>query len=278
MLEAMRLSGKTLSVIAQNRFRDDMAILKKVVDSGLLGSLSYARISSAWWRGTEYYDLWWRGTWEVEGGGCTLNHAIHHIDLLLWLVGRPESVVALLTNAQHENSEVEDLSVALLRYGRALAELTSSVVHHGEHQEIVIHGRDAMVAQPWAVAAEVSSPSGFPRPGGNAELIAQIESIAEAHEPLAFTHHAGQIGDVLTALAEGREPLVTGEDGKSSVELVTAIYEAGIEGSTVDLPLGADDPYRRDGHRVAQAPHYFEKSVYASELGGDIIVGSSADN
>ncbi len=69
MLEAQRKSGKLLSVIAQNRFRDDMATLKEVIDSGLIGSISHIRIDSAWWRGLSYYDLWWRGTWESEGGG-----------------------------------------------------------------------------------------------------------------------------------------------------------------------------------------------------------------
>ncbi|MBN8881545.1 MAG: Gfo/Idh/MocA family oxidoreductase [Salana multivorans] len=277
MIAAERASGKTLSVIAQNRFRDDVLVLKDVLDSGLIGPVSHVRVSSAWWRGLPYYDLWWRGTWDVEGGGCTLNHAIHHVDLLLWFLGRPESVVALLTNAQHENSEVEDLSVALLRYGRAIAELTSSVVHHGEQQEIVIHGREAMVAQPWSVVADVTAPNGFPAPGGNAELVARIEEVAAAREPLAHTLHPGQIGDVLAALADGRAPLVTSADGRAAVELVTAIYEAGIEGGNVELPLAADDPYRRDGHRAARAPRFYEKSASVAELDEDIVVGSSAD-
>ena len=138
MLAAQERSGRVLSVVAQNRFRDDLAALKDVVDSGLLGSISHVRVDSAWWRGLPYYDLWWRGTWEKEGGGCTLNHAIHHIDLLLWLLGTPTEITAMLANAQHDNAEVEDLSVAIFRYDRGLAQLTSSVVHHGEEQAIVI--------------------------------------------------------------------------------------------------------------------------------------------
>lgn len=64
MLAAQERSGRVLSVVAQNRFRDDLAALKDVVDSGLLGSISHVRVDSAWWRGLPYYDLWWRGTWE----------------------------------------------------------------------------------------------------------------------------------------------------------------------------------------------------------------------
>ncbi|GAT71863.1 Gfo/Idh/MocA family protein [Microbacterium hydrocarbonoxydans] len=261
MLAAQERSGKLLSVVAQNRFRDDLATLKEVIDSGLLGSISHVRVDSAWWRGLPYYDLWWRGTWEKEGGGCTLNHAIHHIDLLLWLLGSPTEVTAMLANAQHENSEVEDLSVAVFRYERGLAQLTSSVVHHGEEQEIVIQGRDARVSQPWSVKADTADPAGFPTRTGDAALVASIEQIAAAHEPLKHRGHEGQIGDVLGAIRDGREPVADGRAGRDAIEIVTAIYKSGIEREFVSLPLTASDPYYHAGRLVANAPHFFEKTA-----------------
>ena len=275
MLAAQRASGKILSAVAQNRFRDDMATLKKSIESGLLGSISHLRVDSAWWRGLPYYDLWWRGTWESEGGGCTLNHAIHHIDLMLWLMGRPSEVTAMLANAQHDNAEVEDLSVAVFRYGRALAQLTSSVVHHGEEQQIVVQGEHARVSQPWDVIAEVTRENGFPVEGGNPELVAELQSLAESHAPLAHVGHGGQLGDVMAAIREGREPLITGEDGRNSVEIVTAIYQAAIERRVVDLPLTPDNPYYRAGALLERAPRFYEKKNSVSGFSGEIIVGGS---
>jgi len=259
MIAAQQRSGKLLSVVAQNRFRDDLVALKAVVDSGLLGSISHVRVDSAWWRGLPYYDLWWRGTWEKEGGGSTLNHAIHHIDLLLWLLGRPNEITAMLANAQHDNAEVEDLSVAVLRYERGLAQLTSSVVHHGEEQEIVVQGEHARVSQPWKVIAETSRPDGFPEPGGDTDLVARIEALAAGLEPLAHRGHAGQIGDLIESIRTGRDPIAGSQDGRNAVELVTAIYKAGIERTVVDLPLSTDDPYYRAGHLVEAAPRFYEK-------------------
>ena len=276
MIAAAAENDRILSVVAQNRFRDDMATLKEVLDSGLIGPVSHAQVSSSWWRGTSYYDLWWRGTWEREGGGCTLNHAIHHLDLTSWMLGAPTAVTAVLTNAQHENSEVEDLSVAVLQYDRALAEVTSSVVHHGEEQAIVVQGRHARVSQPWKVVADVAEPNGFPTPGGNPALVAKIEALAAARRPLEHEGHPGQIGDVLGAVRERRRPVVDGADGRRAIELVTAIYEAGIERRTVDLPLSPDDPYYRAGTLVERAPHFFEKTTTVADLPGDITVGSSA--
>jgi predicted dehydrogenase len=88
--------------VAQNRFRDPIHHLKKVLDTGLIGKVVHAQIDSLWNRGHSYYDLWWRGTWEKEGGGCTLNHAVHHIDMLGWMLGAPEQVSAMISNANHD--------------------------------------------------------------------------------------------------------------------------------------------------------------------------------
>ncbi|HJG92601.1 MAG TPA: Gfo/Idh/MocA family oxidoreductase [Brachybacterium massiliense] len=273
MLEAQRRSGKLLSVIAQNRFRDDMAQLKAVLDSGRIGRIAHARIASAWWRGRAYYDLWWRGTWASEGGGPTLNHAIHHIDLALWLLGRPQAVAAMMTNAGHDNAEVEDLSVALLQYERGLAELTSSVVHHGEQQEIIVQGEHARIGQPWSVAAETARPNGFPETGGDAELVAELEAVAASQAPLEHTGHSGQLGDVIAAIREGRAPLVDGEAGKRAIELVTAIYAAAIERRTIDLPITAENPWYRSETLLERAPRFYEKTASVRSQEGEAIIG-----
>ncbi|HEY9293086.1 MAG TPA: Gfo/Idh/MocA family oxidoreductase [Microlunatus sp.] len=275
MIAAAKSSGKLLGSVAQNRYRDDMATLKEVLDSGLIGTVSHAQISSAWSRSLPYYDLWWRGTWASEGGGCTLNHAIHHIDLTLWLLGRPRAVTAVMSNAQHDNAEVEDLSVAILQYDRGLAELTSSTVHHGEQQSIVIQGQHARVSQPWSVAADRHRPNGFPS-GTNDQLVTELDAVAGAHQPLTKTGHPGQIGDFLAAVSEGRRPAIDGTEGRNAIELVTAIYESAIERKTVDFPLQPDDPYYRTGTLVERAPHFFEKTNSVDDQGGAIIVGGSA--
>jgi predicted dehydrogenase len=165
----------------------------------------------------------------------------------------------MLANAQHDNAEVEDLSVAVFRYGRGLAQLTSSVVHHGEEQEIVVQGQNARVSQPWSVVAEKARPDGFPEHEGDAELVARIEKLAADLEPLPHLGHAGQIGDLIDAIRTGRPPIADAQDGRNAVELVTAIYKAGFERSVVALPLSSDDPYYRAGYLVEAAPRFYEK-------------------
>lgn len=258
MNAAAEESGAILSAVAQNRFRTPMMKLKSVLDTGLMGKIVHAQVDSFWWRGHCYYDLWWRGTWEKEGGGCTLNHAVHHIDTLLWMMGRPDEVQAMMSNTSHDNAEVEDLSIALLRYPNgALAQVTSSVVHHGQEQQLIFQGKDARVSVPWKLKASKSMSNGFPEE--NPELEQQIQAYNDTLPEVQYEAHSGQIDNVLHAIETGEPVLIDGQSGRATLELIMAIYKSASTGQIVKLPLNADDPfYTREGTQ-AEAIHFYEK-------------------
>jgi predicted dehydrogenase len=280
MLAAEKQSGKVLACIAQNRFRDPIAGLKKVLDSGMIGKVLHAQVDSFWWRGLHYYDLWWRGKWETEGGGCTLNHAVHHIDMLIWMMGMPEKVTAVISNAAHNNAEVEDISVAVLQYAEskiaakgALAQITSSVIHHGEEQQLIFQGEKARVSAPWKVCAHIAGPNAFPQKDNDAALEKKLTDFIGAIPPLEYTVHTGELENILTALEKGSRPAIDGHDGRNTVELITAIYKAGATMSTVQLPLSKDDPFYTVKGILAAVPHFYEKSASVKDFSGDITVG-----
>ena len=273
MLEAEARNGVILGVIAQNRFRNGVYKLKKTLDSGLAGKMRFAQVNSAWWRAHCYYDLWWRGTWEKEGGGPTLNHAVHHIDMLNWLAGKaPTTVFAMLSNVMHDNAEVEDISVACVKYDdNSMAEILSSVVHHGEEQGITLQCENAKIAVPFDVKAEIGQANGFPKDGGNTELIAKITEYYNSLPDLKYEGHTGEIDDYLTALENGKCPMITGEDGKKTVELITAIYASGFTGQVVNMPLPKDSVYYKEGGTVRTAPHFYEKSASVENFADEAI-------
>ena len=47
--------------------------------------------------------------------------------------------------------------------------------------------------------------------------------------------HAAQIADLLTAIEQGREPSVTGRNGRDVLEVVLAVYESAREGRPMVL-------------------------------------------
>jgi len=276
MITASEKSGKVFSVIAQNRFRDPIAGLKKVLDSRLIGKVVHAQVESLWWRGHSYYDLWWRGTWEKEGGGCTLNHAVHHIDMLCWMLGLPKKVSAVISNASHDNAEVEDISAAVLQYEGglcakgALAQVTSSVIHHGEEQQLVFQGEKARVSAPWRVSANIAQPNGFPAAEQNTALIKELDDYFSSLPKLAHTLHEGQIDDVLAAIETGSKPMIGGEDGRRTIELIAAIYKAGTEQRTVELPMQKSDPFYTVKGIMENVPRFYQKTASVGDQGGNI--------
>ena len=274
MLKARDESGKKLSIIAQNRFRLPVRNLKALLDSGMAGKVRQVTVNSLWFRGHSYYDLWWRGTWETEGGGCTLNHAVHHIDMLGWMMGTPEKVTSVLANTGHDNAEVEDLSVSVMEYPGALATVTASVVSHGEDQALIFQCEKAKVAFPYSVYASQPQPNGFPLAEPDKAFEEKADAYLAALPPVPYEMHVGQLEDVLSALENDREPAITGEDGRRTIELICAIYKSGSMRTTVSLPIAKDDPfYTVDGIR-ANVPHFYQKTASVENLEGELSFGN----
>jgi len=270
MIAAAKANQRLLSVVAQNRFKTPWMKLKQVVASGKIGRIVHARIDSYWWRGSNYYDLWWRGTWEKEGGGCTMNHAVHHIDLFQWIVGYPSELQAVVANLAHDNSEVEDFSTAILFYDNGtLGQASASLVHHGEKQQMVVQGERAMVSIPWEVRASKQMENGFPEE--DLEFAAEIKAYYESLPDLAYSDHNGQVANMLSAVEGAQKLLIDGEEGRKTLELVTAIYKSGITGQKVKLPLTPQDPFYTRQGILDEAPRFHEKTRSVENFATDEI-------
>lgn len=263
-------NGKILSVVAQNRFLNPMMKLKHILEQDLIGPIVHVQVDSFWWRGHCYYDLWWRGTWEKEGGGPTLNHAVHHIDIFQWMNGMPSEITAVMSNTSHDNAEVEDISIAIGRYNSGcLAQITSSVVHHGEEQQLIFQGKNARISSPWKLKASKSKENGFPEE--DTQLEEEIQRAYDALPDIPYEGHPGQIHNVLTAIENNSEVLIDGNQGRKTLELITAIYESASFGKTVKLPLKEDSPfYTREGV-LKHSVKFYEKTKAIENFGTNSI-------
>lgn len=259
MIAASERAHRLLSVVSQNRFKTSMCRLKALLDSGAAGRILHTTVNSLWWRGQSYYDLWWRGTWEKEGGGCTINHAVHHVDLLLWMLGMPEELSSEFANLNHANSETEDFSTSVLKYrDGSIAQLTASLVHHGEQQQMIFQTEKARLCMPWQVNASEEKENGFPEPCPETEQ--RLQRLYESRPPLKHEGHAGQIDDLLSAIEQGGQAAIDGKAGRTTLELIIGIYRSAATGKTVSFPLSAADPMYAKDSMIAGMPRFHEKT------------------
>lgn len=264
MIRAADESGTLLSIVAQNRYKTPNQKVRRLIADGVIGRVQFATVNSLWWRGENYYDIWWRGTWEKETGGCVANHAVHHIDLLQWILGMPDKVNAVLANVGHHNSQCEDVGIAALRYPEMIVELTTSLVTHSEAQELLFQGEKGSVSVPWGCYACKPLPNGFPQ-----EDAANRDAIAKAYAALPeldIEGHPAQIRNFLRAIRGEEELLIDGREGRKSVELITAVYEAACTEQTVKLPLLPEDDFYQKGGIARRMPHFHEKTRSVDNL------------
>ena len=121
--------------------------------------------------------------------------------------------------------------------------------------------------------ASQPQPNGFPLAEPDAVFAEDAERFLASLPPVPYEMHVGQLENVLTALETGRDVAITGEDGRRTIELITAIYKAGSTHIPAEFPLKPDDPfYTVEGVR-AHTPHFYEKSASVTEFDGEITFG-----
>ncbi len=221
--------GLFLSVISQRRTEDAARALKQALDDGLLGRPVLGEALVRWSRDQAYYDsAEWRGTQAMDGG-VLMNQAIHAIDLLCWLLGPVESVSGA-TATMVRRMEAEDTASATLRFASgALGSITATTaIAPGLPAELNLFAErgvaslhDAAVAR-WEIPG-VEPPAQAGQPGSGSTNPAAIGSLG----------HQRQWQDILDAYRDGRDPLVTGEDGLATVATILAIEESSRTGRAV---------------------------------------------
>jgi predicted dehydrogenase len=235
LINACRKNKVKLGVISQHRFDVSTQFLKDAVAQGQLGKLILGDAHIKWYRSQDYYDSGaWRGTWGMDGGGVLINQGIHTIDLLLHIMGDVESVYGYCSTLGHERIEVEDMATATLKFknGALGTIIGSSCVYPGLPARLEVHGTkgSARIEGDQLVLFEVGQ-------GDNGAVKQGIQVETGASDPMAIDSmaHKLQIQDMIDAIEEDREPLVTGEEGRKALALILAIYESAKTGKPVKL-------------------------------------------
>ncbi len=145
LIAACKASNVVCAIISQNRFSDDFMAVKAALQDGRMGRPLLARASVKWFRHDQYYTgSDWRGRVKGEGGGVLMNQAIHNMDLLIWLFGKPEYIKGM-TEHNREVMETEDVGTAIIRFPNKLLCTfeASTSTYPGFEETIEIHSQVA---------------------------------------------------------------------------------------------------------------------------------------
>lgn len=233
LIETCDAHRTRLFVVKQNRYNPPVVALRKAIDADRFGKFVLGTVRVRWCRRQGYYDQdAWRGTWRDDGGVLT-NQASHHLDLLQWLMGPVESVMAY-TCTRLVDIETEDTAAAILRFTNGALgvveattatrpeDLEGSLSVLGERGSVVISGFAVNRLETWKF--EIPSPEDE-----------SVFSTSEFPDSVYGFGHCSFYRDVLESLASGRRAMLDGLEGRKSLELINALYESATSGTEVRL-------------------------------------------
>ena len=263
IIEAAHRNKVTCTTICQRRFYRPAMRVKKAIDEGKIGTPILGTVNMLGWRDMAYYASDpWRGTWKGEGGGVLINQAPHQFDLLLWYMGEIDTLYGMWDTLNHPGLEVEDTAAAVIRFKNGA--IGNIVVSNSQNPALFgnvrVHGSNgaSIGVQTDGGAMFIAGVSGIGEPpvndlwtvAGEEDKLAQYKKEdSDFFNATGSTNyfHKVQLDDFLTAIQNGTEPLITIEDGRRTVELITGIYRSYRDGKPVQFPLKPEHGTDYDG-------------------------------
>lgn len=227
-------SGKILSVNQNMRYDQSMRVLKQVLDKGEIGTPVLATIEMRaiphWQSFLEDYDR------------LTLsNMSVHHLDVLRFLFGEPETITTLTrTDPRTTFAHQDGITVSTLSFPNGMMAVSMEDVWSGPRED----GFDSDIYIKWRVEGTDGVAKGtIGWPDGSPSTLAYASKtttggkwVSPRWETMWFPHaFIGVMEQLQYALKSGEPPALNVADNVKTVALIEAGYKSIDEGRTVKL-------------------------------------------
>jgi predicted dehydrogenase len=240
MLDAAARAGRQLFAVQNRVYDPGIELARDLVTGGAIGEIFLAQTSAYESDGAHRARPWLRS----DQQGVLMAQAVHEAYLLRWLVGDVHAVTCHYASASPVRMAGPHTAVVALEFrGGAVGEMTATfaAVHGPSEHSVTLFGsggyvqamrrwvpgtpRLTMARRGFSYSVSAISPARF----GDSDL-----HMLEVPDGEAFHR---MWADFVASVATGKPPQVTGQDGRSAIEVMLAADRAAREKTRVVLPL-----------------------------------------
>ncbi|MGD0004666.1 MAG: Gfo/Idh/MocA family oxidoreductase [Anaerolineaceae bacterium] len=210
------------------RYMGQHAKAKELVDQGVIGR-PFLMVASV-----HVFGLvdGFRLSLKRQGGGTLIDSGVHRFDLIRWIMGDVKRLYGKKGRFFNMDMEGEDTAVVLMEFASgAVGTFTCSWSAKAPKNEefLQIYGTKGSIITTYnGQSLEMRSET---PPAGWQELSSFVFPFDQAGSIKL------ELADFADSILLDRQPPITGEDGKKSLELTLATYLSSDTGNPVDLPL-----------------------------------------
>ena len=114
----------------QYRYDPNCVELIHGIKRNQLGDIYYSNCNIFFSRDLDYFNIAdWRTKIATAGGGTLLSQGSHIIDIMIWALGEPKSVIGKISNQKFKNIEVEDIGFGIIEFENGiLGQINNSMI------------------------------------------------------------------------------------------------------------------------------------------------------
>lgn len=233
MIQAAEESGKTLMIGHNQRFVSSHQKAKQLIDSGKVGKV-YSFRTTFGHGGPEGWSIDGKESWFFNGEqaviGALGDLGVHKADLIRYLLGEVSEVGAMVETSAKDHSQVDDNAVSILKMENgAIGTLTASWSYKmSGDNSTVIYGEKAILRleedPDYSLIVQYT----------NGEVVKyELDKIQTNEEAGQTDSHV--IDHFVDCILNNKPPLITGEEGKRSLEVILASLESKEEKRIIKL-------------------------------------------
>jgi predicted dehydrogenase len=235
MVAAADAAGVRLGVVSQHRFRGAPMAARTAIDAGRIGRIRMVRVfgPNAGWDIPA--DAWASDRAQVSP---YMDWGAHACDIVRWLTGSEAALAFAQFATYTEVPPAEQSSMAYYTLADGVMvqiwltyELPEPSL--GSAMQLLITGSDGIIELDSYGMVRLGTPGS----GWSTIFEQPVFDPLDPDDPVRLQAYASQLRDLIEAIAEGRDPAVSGREGALTTSMLEAAERSAASGQTVRLPL-----------------------------------------